>query len=220
SVISTYSYDAYGNVVSSNIGVADTSIRYDGQLWDYQDGLYYLRARFYDPATAQFISRDPAVASTREPYGYVGDSPLNGSDSSGLFAVGALAFGAGELGIGAIEGAFASALLPATIVGGGIWLGVRPHDAGGALADDPAAYMAAHGAAIQQAKRSKQSGKEAATDIPSWADQPTPGEGGKDYAGRNCDRQFGAGNYSTGPGSDYNKLKKYGDRKYRPVPNP
>jgi RHS repeat-associated protein len=84
SVISTYSYDAYGNVVSSNIGVADTSIRYDGQLWDYQDGLYYLRARYYDSTTAQFISRDPAVESTREPYGYAMDTPLDASDPSGL----------------------------------------------------------------------------------------------------------------------------------------
>jgi hypothetical protein len=34
--------------------------------------------------TAQFLSRDPAAAMTGEPYGYVADNPLNGSDPTGL----------------------------------------------------------------------------------------------------------------------------------------
>ncbi len=48
-----------------------------GYAYDAESGLIYLRARYYDPSTGQFISRDPAVASTREPYAYVGDNPLN-----------------------------------------------------------------------------------------------------------------------------------------------
>jgi hypothetical protein len=40
-------------------------------------------ARYYDPSTGQFISRDPPVELTREPYGYAGDSPTNGSDRPG-----------------------------------------------------------------------------------------------------------------------------------------
>ncbi len=47
----------------------------------------YLRARYYDPSTAQFISRDPAVATTRQPYAYVNDNPLNGTDPSGLMCL-------------------------------------------------------------------------------------------------------------------------------------
>ena len=46
----------------------------------------YLRARYYDPSTAQFISRDPAVATTRAPYAYVSDNPLNATDPSGEFS--------------------------------------------------------------------------------------------------------------------------------------
>jgi hypothetical protein len=42
------------------------------------------RMRFYDPTTAQFISRDPMVMVTRSPYGYVGHNPLNATDPSGL----------------------------------------------------------------------------------------------------------------------------------------
>ena len=49
-------------------------------------GLYYLRARYYDPATGQFISRDPMVSTTREPYAYVGDNPLNATDPTGLLS--------------------------------------------------------------------------------------------------------------------------------------
>jgi hypothetical protein len=49
--------------------------------------LFYLRARYYDPSTGQFISRDPAVASTREPYAYVADNPLNSTDPSGLCGI-------------------------------------------------------------------------------------------------------------------------------------
>ncbi|MEO8898591.1 MAG: RHS repeat-associated core domain-containing protein [Candidatus Dormibacter sp.] len=48
-----------------------------------EGGEYYLRARYYDPATAQFLSRDPAVVITRSPYGYVGGNPLNGTDPGG-----------------------------------------------------------------------------------------------------------------------------------------
>jgi RHS repeat-associated protein len=53
------------------------------------DGAFHLRARYYDPATAQFTSRDPAVAQTRSAYGYVGDNPLNATDPAGLFSVAA-----------------------------------------------------------------------------------------------------------------------------------
>jgi len=80
----TYSFDPYGNLTTST-GTVANPLRYAGQYQDSESGLYYLRARYYDPTTAQFISRDPAVVKTREPYAYVGDSPLNGSDPSGLF---------------------------------------------------------------------------------------------------------------------------------------
>ncbi len=39
--------------------------------------------RYYDPSTAQFLSIDPLVAETGQPYQYAGDDPVNGSDPSG-----------------------------------------------------------------------------------------------------------------------------------------
>jgi hypothetical protein len=42
--------------------------------------------RYYDPAAAVFLSVDPIVDSTQQPYGYANDDPLNGVDLTGLCA--------------------------------------------------------------------------------------------------------------------------------------
>src|SRR6185437_8892215 len=83
-VVASYTYDPYGNL-KAQTGTVDTALRWNGQYQDSESGLYYLRARYYDPATAQFITRDPLAALTGSPYGYAGDSPLNGDDPLGLF---------------------------------------------------------------------------------------------------------------------------------------
>ena len=51
---------------------------------DAETGFVYLRARYFDPATGQFISRDPLVALTGSAYGYVDGNPLNFTDPLGL----------------------------------------------------------------------------------------------------------------------------------------
>jgi RHS repeat-associated protein len=56
---------------------------YAGQYKDSESGLYYLRTRYYDPATAQFLTRDPANTTTRSPDAYVAGNPLNATDASG-----------------------------------------------------------------------------------------------------------------------------------------
>ena len=88
---------------------------------------------------------------------------------------------------------------------------------GGTIIDNTSKTFSNILSAIKQAKKSKQSGKEKANDIPSWArgEKPRPGENGKDFAQRLCDKKFGKGNYNKGPGSDYNKLKKWGDRGFK-----
>src|SRR5215470_17597806 len=56
------------------------------------------------------------------------------------------------------------------------------------------------------------SGKEAADDVPSWAqgERPLSTENGRDFAKRLLDDKYGAGNYPTGPGSEFHKRKKVG----------
>jgi uncharacterized protein YdaU (DUF1376 family) len=60
------------------------------------------------------------------------------------------------------------------------------------------------------------SGKEAADDVPEFARSQAPrvGESGKDFAKRLMDAREGPGNYPTGPGSEFNKIKKFGDRAF------
>jgi RHS repeat-associated protein len=45
----------------------------------------HLVNRYYDPASYQFISVDPKVGTTLEPYAFVGGDPLNATDPLGLF---------------------------------------------------------------------------------------------------------------------------------------
>ncbi len=69
-------------------GPAVTSLKYRGEYQDVETGFIYLRARYYDPSTAQFLTRDPLATLTRSAYGYVAQSPLNNTDPSGLICKG------------------------------------------------------------------------------------------------------------------------------------
>jgi RHS repeat-associated protein len=63
-VAGSTTYDAYGNTISTT-GTSTTPLGYDGQYTSADTGLMYLRAREYDPATAQFISVDQKAEETR-----------------------------------------------------------------------------------------------------------------------------------------------------------
>jgi RHS repeat-associated protein len=82
-VAATTTFDAYGNKLGST-GTATTALGYDAQYTSADTGLIYLRARVYDPSTAQFIVADPALSVTRAPYNYAGDNPLSYTDPRGL----------------------------------------------------------------------------------------------------------------------------------------
>jgi RHS repeat-associated protein len=79
----TFTYDAYGNKTGTT-GIATSPLGYGGQYTDTGTGLIYLRARYYDPTTAQFVTVDPAVMETQEAYGYATEDPVDVSDPSGL----------------------------------------------------------------------------------------------------------------------------------------
>ncbi len=67
------------------------SNRYVGSLGHQQDddsGLYYMRARFYEPGSGRFISEDPALDGGNW-FAYCGNDPVNRFDRNGktsLFA--------------------------------------------------------------------------------------------------------------------------------------
>lgn len=61
------------------------------------------------------------------------------------------------------------------------------------------------------------SGKEKSNNPPSWVkeERPYKGENGKAFAKRMMEKKLGKGaEYKTGPDSEYNKIKKYGDRNF------
>jgi RHS repeat-associated protein len=82
-VTGTYTYSAYG-AVTKHTGTATTALQFDGQYTDAESGLQYLRARYYDPSTGQFLTLDPLVSLTGQPYEFGGDNPVNTLDPSGL----------------------------------------------------------------------------------------------------------------------------------------
>lgn len=71
-----------------------------------------------------------------------------------------------------------------------------------------------HTAPKEHKKPKSGTGKEKADDVPSWAEGEAPyeGESGKDFSKRLMDKKYGENNYDKGPGSEFNKLKKWGDR--------
>lgn len=83
SVAGTWAYDPYGSVIASS-GTATTPFGFTGEYTDAETGFVYLRARYYDPSTGQFLSRDPLAAMTGHPYSYAGNNPLSFTDPMGL----------------------------------------------------------------------------------------------------------------------------------------
>jgi RHS repeat-associated protein len=82
--VGAFTYDAYGQTTAAS-GAAKTHFGYDGQYTDPTTGHEDLRARQYDPETAQFTSRDPLGQLTRQPYAYASNDPIDFADPSGLW---------------------------------------------------------------------------------------------------------------------------------------
>lgn len=80
--VGSVSFDAFGNRASS--AGQKSAFGFTGNWTDSDTGLVYLRARDYDPATAQFLSVDPAVDVTKQPYAYAGNNPISRTDPTGL----------------------------------------------------------------------------------------------------------------------------------------
>lgn len=86
-ITDSYTYDAYGNLLSST-GSTTNPYRYDAQRLDAQTGLYQMRARSYDPTTGRFVSRDTAQVNLVDPtqldrYTYASENPTTLFDPSG-----------------------------------------------------------------------------------------------------------------------------------------
>ncbi|MDB5390623.1 MAG: repeat-associated core domain protein, partial [Planctomycetaceae bacterium] len=86
--VNTYSYLPFGEQLSAT-GTASNPFTYVGQLGVMNQGaggLYYMRNRWYDPATGRFTSPDPLGLGGQDTnlYRYTGNEVVNISDPSGL----------------------------------------------------------------------------------------------------------------------------------------
>jgi RHS repeat-associated protein len=75
------SYSPYGKATRTG---ASSPFGYAGQYADRESGLVWMRARYYDPASGQFLNRDPIESVTRQPYTYAANDPINNADPLGL----------------------------------------------------------------------------------------------------------------------------------------
>lgn len=83
-VTTDYSYEPYGATSRNGADTGNTQ-QYTGRENDLS-GLYYYRARYYNPATGRFTSEDPIGWASGQPndYAYVGGDPINLIDPMGL----------------------------------------------------------------------------------------------------------------------------------------
>jgi RHS repeat-associated protein len=84
-VLNHFVYDGFGNRSGST--TADFRYGYTGRELDGETGLYYYRARYYDPSVGRFISEDPAGfgAGDTNLYRYVGNNSTNATDPTGMW---------------------------------------------------------------------------------------------------------------------------------------
>jgi RHS repeat-associated protein/uncharacterized repeat protein (TIGR01451 family) len=86
-IATRYAYDPFGVPLAGN-GVSNPW-QFTGEAWDAGVELLYLRARYYQPGTGRFVTKDPWRGDVSNPgtlhgYTYVLNSPVNYADPSGL----------------------------------------------------------------------------------------------------------------------------------------
>ena len=83
-VTQRYGYGPFGEPQSAS-GSTGNPLRFAARELDATTGLYYVRARWYDPSMGRFISEDPiGLAGGINNYAYALNDPVNLSDPTGL----------------------------------------------------------------------------------------------------------------------------------------
>ena len=96
-VTDAYNYEAFGELLEQT-GETENNYLYTGEQIDPNTGNYYLRARYYNPASGRFLSMDSFDGLAQEPvtlhkYLYANADPVNFVDPSGYFSLGSVSAG-------------------------------------------------------------------------------------------------------------------------------
>lgn len=227
-VVWRWSGEAFGGTLADEDPDSDSilfgfNLRFPGQYFDSETGNHYNYFRDYDPTTGRYSTSDPiGLEGGLNRFAYVGGNPNSWVDPTG------------EAGV--------AVGVPIAILGGGAAIcALAPNSPSCEAARDllqrcidgldeldlfedlirpisPLGPLLAEGddTPKKEAKPGT-SGKEGAKDIPSWAqgERPNVGESGKKFADRLLGDKYGKGNFPKGPGSEHNRIRKWGDRSFQ-----
>jgi RHS repeat-associated protein len=85
-VVNKYAYEPYGRMAANSVETVPNNFRYVGAygVSDEENGLIFMRARFYLPQLARFLNKDPlGWAGGPNVYQYVEGNPLSAIDPQG-----------------------------------------------------------------------------------------------------------------------------------------
>ena len=84
-IANSYTYDSFGKLTGST-GTFTNPFQYTGREFDSESGLYYYRARYYDPSIGRFIGEDPTgFTDGTNFYDYAANNPIVFIDPMGLW---------------------------------------------------------------------------------------------------------------------------------------
>jgi RHS repeat-associated protein len=139
-IAESYKFDAWGKLLGvfngNGLPLAQSAIgiRYlwQGREYNYNTGMYFFRARFYDPNIGRWISNDPiGISRGLNQYMFCSDNPVNYIDPDGCSFMSGLAGAASGAASGTVAGAGVGAIIGAV---GGAGIGAGPGAIAGAVA--------------------------------------------------------------------------------------